>query len=80
MRNDPQNARTTTKTTATTQREREKDLKQSGGVGNVVPDPALSGNANLILVNWRFLPRFLYPLIPIHFSVYVFPHTTEREN
>lgn len=45
------------------------DLEESGGVGNVVPDSALSGNANLILVNGRFLPRLLYPLIPIHVSL-----------
>lgn len=49
------------------ERERESlDLEQSGGIGNVVPHPPLSGNANLIFVNRRLRPWLLHPLIPIH--------------
>lgn len=42
------------------------DLEQSGGIGNVVPHPALSGDANLVLVYRRLRSRLLHPLIPIH--------------
>lgn len=41
-------------------------LKQSGGVGDVVPDEALCGNTDLVLVYWGFRLRFLNPLVSIH--------------
>lgn len=46
--------------------ERVNYLEESGGIGNIISHPALSGNANLILIYWRFRLRLLNPLVPIH--------------
>jgi hypothetical protein len=41
-------------------------LEQGGGVGDVVAHPPLRGDADLILLDGRILPRLLHPLVPVH--------------
>lgn len=42
-------------------------LEEGGGVGDVVADEALGGDADLILADGGSLgPRLLHPLVPIH--------------
>lgn len=41
-------------------------LEQGGGVGDVVAHPPLRGDADLILLDGRLLPRLLHPLVPVH--------------
>lgn len=42
-------------------------LDEGGGVGDVVADEALSGDANLVLADGGGLgPRLLHPMVPIH--------------
>lgn len=45
-----------------------KNLKESGGIGNIISHSSLSGNANLILVNGSLRLGLLHPLISIHLS------------
>lgn len=44
------------------------NLKESGGVGDVIPHPSLSSDAYLILVYRSLCLGLLYPLIPIHLN------------
>jgi len=44
----------------------ERNLKECGGVGDVIPHSSLSSNAYLVLVYWSLSLGLLYPLIPIH--------------
>lgn len=44
-------------------------LEEGGGVGDVVADEALCGDADLVLADGGgFGPRLLHPLVPIHGS------------
>jgi hypothetical protein len=41
-------------------------LEKSGGIADVVPDGALSGDSDLVFVYRRFGLRLFDPLVPIH--------------
>jgi len=43
-------------------------LKESGSISDIVSHPSLSGNADLIFVNWAICFGFLHPLVPIHLN------------
>lgn len=45
---------------------RERNLKECGSVGDVIPHSSLSSNAYLVLVYRSLSLGLLYPLIPIH--------------
>lgn len=41
-------------------------LEEGGGVGDIVADEALRGDADLVLLDGRLVPRPLHPLVPVH--------------
>jgi hypothetical protein len=42
-------------------------LEEGGGVGDIVADEALRGDADLVLLDGRrIVPRPLHPLVPVH--------------
>ena len=43
-------------------------LEEGGSVGDIVADEALRGDADLVLLDGRLVPRSLHSLVPVHLS------------
>ena len=52
--------------------------EESGRIGNIISDPSLRSNANLVLVNGSICLGLLHPLIPIHMFWGVLEFTESR--
>ena len=43
-----------------------RHLEEGSSVGDIVADEALRGDADLVLLDGRLVPRPLHPLVPVH--------------